>query len=165
MMTSDIFSHVFNGYKVLILVYRNSIACQTNHNVLYCVAWCFRKCCVTPDNPFSVYRVWKKRKLKNTCHENAYSRLNVTLLIISLVFISYVALASKLLTNFLVFNSNCHIPPATTHSQRFDSVFFVAERQAGKPWILIFVVIGLTQPGFEPEPTYFYSRQSAHSSL
>ena len=75
MMTSDIFSHVFNGYKVLILVYRNSIACQTNHNVLYCVAWCFRKCCVFPINPFFCLSYlkqnenWKKYAMKmyNVC--------------------------------------------------------------------------------------------------
>ena len=48
------------------------------------------------------------------------------------------------------------LPPAhlsTTHGGGFTLSLFNAERQAGKQWIPIFLVLGLTRPGIEPETT------------
>ena len=149
MMTSDIFSHVFNGYKVLILVYRNFIACQTNHNVLYCVAWCFGKFCVFPINPFFCLsylkqnKNWKNMLWKCIMSAKCKNANNI--------FIHYELLICRKRSDFLVFILTATFPRAN-HSQRtFHTALFIAERQTGKPWILIFWVISLTRPRIETE--------------
>ena len=49
------------------------------------------------------------------------------------------------------FQSTC---PSVYHTrQRLHTVPFIAERQARKLWIPIFIVFGLTLPGIEPEST------------
>ena len=42
-------------------------------------------------------------------------------------------------------------PPVYHTRRRLHTVPFNAERQAGKLWIPIFIVFGLTRPGIEPE--------------
>ena len=44
-------------------------------------------------------------------------------------------------------------PPVYHTRRRLHTVPFNAERQAGKLWIPIFIVFGLTRPGIEPEST------------
>ena len=54
------------------------------------------------------------------------------------------------------FGLRVKLPPAhlcTTHGGSFTLSLLIAERQAGKLWIPIFIVFGLTQPGIEPEST------------
>ena len=54
------------------------------------------------------------------------------------------------------FGLRVKLPPAhlsTTHGGGFTLSLLIAERQAGKLWIPIFIVFGLTRPGIEPEST------------
>ena len=44
-------------------------------------------------------------------------------------------------------------PPVYHTRRRLHTVPLIAERQAGKLWIPIFIVFGLTRPGIEPEST------------
>ena len=44
-------------------------------------------------------------------------------------------------------------PPVYHTWQRLHNVLLIAERQAGKLWIPIFIVFGLTRPGIEWEST------------
>ena len=53
----------------------------------------------------------------------------------------------------LVFESCCHLPPVYYTRQMLHIVPLIAERQAGKLGISIFIVFGLTRPGIEPQST------------
>ena len=44
-------------------------------------------------------------------------------------------------------------PPVYHTRRRLHTVPLIAERQAGKLWIPLFIVFGLTRPGIEPEST------------
>ena len=44
-------------------------------------------------------------------------------------------------------------PPVYHTRRRLHTVSLIAKRQAGKLWIPIFIVFGLTRPGIEPEST------------
>ena len=55
--------------------------------------------------------------------------------------------------NFRSSSQAATCPPVYHTRRRLHTVPFNAERQAGKLWIPIFIVFGLTRPGIEPEST------------
>ena len=54
---------------------------------------------------------------------------------------------------FRYFSQAATCPPVYHTRRRLHTVPLIAESQAGKLWIPIFIVFGLTRPGIEPEST------------
>ena len=50
-----------------------------------------------------------------------------------------------------VFESSYHLPTCLPHMVEASHCFLIAERQAGKLWIPIFIDFDFTRPGIEPE--------------
>ena len=84
----------------------------------------------------------------NQCEEHQ----NKTVYVILITFYSPSCLGQE--TAKETFGLRVKLPPAhpVYHTRwRLHTVPLIAERQAGKLWIPIFIVFGLTQPGIEPE--------------